>query len=103
MKSPDTSPPYMISYLSLAKLEQIYGQISDFDVQKVKHSSDAQIKGRVGAKVAALFQLFSGSVDVGAQRQMVSTREGQMNSFNKLRHVLAYYQEGGYIADLEEC
>jgi hypothetical protein len=103
MSGPADNRAYLISYLSLAKLEQVCGQISDFDVQKVKQASDTKIKGKVGAKLAALFQLFSGSIDASAERQMVSTKEGQVNSFNKLRQVIGYYEKGGNIADLREC
>jgi hypothetical protein len=93
----------MIAYLSLAKLEQIYGQLTEFDVQGVKQASDTKVKGGITAKIASWLGLLSGTADISAQRQMVSTKEGQMNSFNELRYVLAHYVDGGHIADLEDC
>jgi hypothetical protein len=82
----------LISYLSLSKVEQLHGQIKHMSIDKITYSKSVKFDGKLGTAIKVFLNVLSGEAEFGAERGMVSTKEGRINSFNKLRDIFSEIQ-----------
>ncbi len=101
----ENKEPYLglISYLSLSKLEQLYGNLEPMSGMTTTETSETMVKGDLNAKLSGLLGFLSGQASGGGERRMVRVREGEQNPFSKLSDTIANFRKRNAIADLQDC
>lgn len=94
--------PKYICYLSSAKVDNLYSQITSMDINKVQIYNEAELSGQSEISTT-IKQIVQAGLVFGARKRFYQNEEGQKNNIHKFREIIKYCNKHGLIAPLEEC
>jgi len=84
--------PQFICYLSTSKVDMLYSQITDFEVDKVKTAQYTEMNGEINAESPSIFNLLKAGLSFGRKKRWEKQQEGSMNDIQKLKAITEYYK-----------
>jgi hypothetical protein len=90
-----------ICYLSNSKVDNLYSQITEFDINRIQKQNSISYGGNINAGIPLLQPLINAAVDGRRANQRID--EGAFNHTQKLGIVLDYCKKNNLIGDLSDA
>lgn len=95
--------PKYICYLSFAKVDTLYSQLSDYEFNNIRTTKTTKVKTGMEATGSILKKLLNAELSYGNNRQREETIEGRKNHIQKLSKILSHYNQNNDIVDLRKA
>ena len=102
MRKKFSTAPRYICYLSPSKIENLYSQLTVFDVKKLRTTRSSEIEGQASAEIPSFLRLIKAGISIGGRGRLDFMQEGKKNDYQKLKSIIEYFEKHNLIRRLDD-
>ena len=92
-----------ICYLSPNKIDNLYSQITDFELSSIQKKHTVDLEGKTELETSSILQIIRANLSFGARKRREMLQEGNYNYIQKLSRLIDYYYKHELIVDLSKA
>ncbi len=91
-----------ICYLSCSKIDNLYSQITDIDIDEINTKNIFEVKGNGNIETDTIFKILKGNIELGGNSAREYQSVGKINYIQKFKKIIEYCYKTNSIVDLNK-